>query len=136
MARTPTSTASPTVSPTPRVFLVTPSPTPSPTATIAPSATATSSTEPLALELSPSSGANNTEITVNGRGWDPGVFVTLKYLNQVGNQAGSTATVLVDERGRFTTKLTAHDDQGFPGAHQVTADDGVNSSQATFTATS
>lgn len=132
----PTASASPSISPSPRVFLVTPSPTPTPTSTVGPSATATASAEPLALELSPTSGANNTEITVNGRGWTPGVFVTVRYLNQVGGQAGSTAPpVLVDERGRFTTTVTAHDDQGIPGAHQVTADDGNNSDRATFTAT-
>ena len=137
VSRPPVPTANPSFSPTPRVFLVTPSPTPSPTATAtAASAGPTISSEPLALELSPSSGPNNSDITVNGRGWTPGVFVTLKYVNPVNGQAGSTATVLVDERGRFTTTLTAHDEQGVPGAHQVTADDGNDSAQATFTATS
>ena len=64
------------------------------------------------------------------------MFVTVKYFNQVGGQAGSTAPpVLADERGRFTTTLTAHDDQGIPGSHQVTADDGNNHDQATFIAT-
>ena len=126
----------PSVSPSPRVFLITPSPTPVPTATTAPTATPTIEQEPLSLELTPSSGPNNTEITVNGRGWTPGNFVTVDYLQQVGGTPGSSATVLIDVRGRFTTTHTARDPQGLPGAHDVVADDGDHRERATFTATS
>jgi DNA-directed RNA polymerase specialized sigma24 family protein len=131
----PTVTASASLSPSPRVFVITPSPTPTPTATSTPSPTPTISAEPRALDLSPSSGSNDTEITVSGQGWTPGTSVTVKYLTQVGAQAGSTASGDVDERGRFTTTLTAHDPQGLPGAHKVLASDGTNTHQATFNAT-
>jgi hypothetical protein len=126
-----------TVSPTPRVFVITPSPTPSATATPTATVTVTQTSgtgEPLSLELSPSSGPNDTKITVTGTGWTPGAFVTLQYLERVGQNAGSTATVLADDQGRFQTTLTAHDSQGLPGAHDVVADDGTNSTRATFTA--
>lgn len=128
-------TLDPSTSPTPRVFVITPSPKPSPTATVGPTATPTPtiSAEPLALELSPSSGPNDTEMTVNGTGWTPGATVTLQYLERLNQTAGSTASVVVDERGRFTTTLTAHDSRGLPGDHQVTADDGKHQSSATFT---
>jgi DNA-directed RNA polymerase specialized sigma24 family protein len=131
-------TLDPSTSPTPRTFVITPSPAPSPTATAAPTSggtpTPTISAEPLALQLSPSSGPNNTEITVNGAGWTPGATVTLQYLQQVDGTPGSTASAVVDERGRFTTTLTAHDQSALPGDHRVTANDGTNSSSATFTA--
>ncbi len=123
---------------TPRVFLITPSPTPTPTptATVAPpTATPTSATEPLSLEINPSSGPNDTKITVNGRGWTRGAFVQLAYLEQVGGNPGSSAAVQVDDLGRFTTTLTAHDSQGLPGPHSVTAGDGTNTATATFNAT-
>ena len=125
------------VSPTPRVFLITPSPLPpTPTMTATPTPTATVEQEQLSLELLPSSGPNHTEITVNGRGWTPGAFVTLEYRQQGNNNPpGSTATVLVDERGRFTTLLTARDPSGLPGPHDVVADDGANNERVTFTAT-
>jgi DNA-directed RNA polymerase specialized sigma24 family protein len=132
---TPTVTGTPTASPTPRVFEITPSPTPTPSVTATPSATATIVQEPLSLELTPSSGPNNTEITVNGRGWTPGQFVNVEYRQQVGGGAGSNATVLIDERGRFTTTLTARDPQALPGPHDVVADDGAHNARATFTAT-
>lgn len=131
----PTPVLTPSVSPTPRVYVITPSPTPTPTDTATASAQPTVSLEPLSLELVPSTGPNETEMTVNGRGWNPGSFVTVEYHLTVGNGTGSTATVLVDERGRFTTLLAAHDPNGLPGAHQVTADDGAHQASATFTAT-
>lgn len=132
-----TPTFDPSTSPSPRVFVITPSPTPSPTPSLAPSATPTPtiSAEPLALELSPSSGPNNTEITINGTGWTPGSTVTLQYVERLSQAPGSTASVVVDERGRFTTTLTAHDSQAVPGDHKVTANDGGHQSSATFTAT-
>lgn len=135
---TPSATPSPgttTTPPTPRVFLVTPSPTPTPSNTPSSSPTPTVSQEPLAITLDPSSGPNNTDFIVNGQGFTPGAPVTLKYLNSVGGQAGSTSSAIADERGRFTATLTAHDDQSIPGQHQVTAEDSEHVAQATFTAT-
>ena len=131
----PEPTVTPSVSPTPRYYVITPSPTPSLTAGPTATAEPTVSQEPLSLELVPSSGPNDTEMTVNGTGWTPGAFVTVEYHLTVGNGTGSTANVLVDERGRFSTLLAAHDPNGFPGAHQVTADDGAHQASATFTAT-
>lgn len=134
----PTGRPTPTSLTTPRVFLLTPSPapTPTPTATVAPpTATPTSVTEPLSLEINPSSGPNDTEVTVSGRGWTPGAFVQLAYLERVGGNPGSSAAVQVDGLGRFTTTLTAHDSRGLPGPHSITAGDGTNSATATFNAT-
>jgi DNA-directed RNA polymerase specialized sigma24 family protein len=132
-----TPTAPPGVAPTPRVFVITPSPTPPPTATATATATSSSgASEPLSLALSPSSGPNNSEITVTGAGWTPGAFVTVQYMERVGQNAGASATVLADDQGRFTTTLTAHDSQALPGPHDVVADDGDHSTRATFTATS
>ena len=133
---TPSITPSSTATPTPRVFIVTPSPTPTPTDTASSTDSATPVQEPLGITLNPSSGPNDTQITVNGQGWTPGTTVTLNYFNAVGGQPGSTATAVVDARGRFTTSLTAHDDQSIPGQHQVTAEDGTHATQATFNATS
>jgi hypothetical protein len=131
----PTPTVTPSLSPTPRVYVITPSPTPLPTDSASASAQPSVSLEPLSLEIVPSSGPNDTEMTVNGRGWNPGAFVTVEYHLTVGNGTGSTATVLVDDRGRFTTLLAAHDPNGLPGAHEVTTDDGSHQASATFTAT-
>ncbi len=128
--------ATPSVSPTPRTFQITPSPTPTPTLTAGPpTPSATISEEPLSLEIVPSSGPNNSEMTVNGRGWTPGAVVTVEYHLQVNNNTGSTASVVADERGRFTTLLTASDPANLPGPHEVTADDGAHQASATFTAT-
>lgn len=132
---TATASSGPSLSPSPRVFLITPSPTPPPTASPTPSATPTISAEPLSLALTPSSGQRDSEFTVNGQGWTPGAQVTVTYVESVSRNAGSTATVVVDERGRFTTTLSAHDSQGVPGPHDVTADDGTHQQTATFTAT-
>jgi hypothetical protein len=131
----PQPTITPSVSPTPRYYVITPSPTPSLTAGPTATAEPTVSLEPLSLELVPSTGPNDTELTVNGRGWTPGEFVTVDYHLTIGNATGSSSTVLVDERGRFSTLLAAHDPNGIPGDHQVTADDGAHQASATFTAT-
>jgi hypothetical protein len=125
-----------TVSPSPRVFIVTPSPTPTPTETATSTGSPTPSDDPIAITLSPTSGPNNTQITVSGQGWVPGSTVTLNYFNAVGGQPGATATATADDTGHFTTTLPAHDEQGIPGQHQVTAEDGTHATQATFNATS
>jgi DNA-directed RNA polymerase specialized sigma24 family protein len=125
----------PTLSPTPRVYVITPSPTPVPTATATPTPSATPSAQGLTLLLDPSSGPNDTTITVSGTGWTPGAAVTVQYLQRVGRSVGSSVTVAVDAQGTFTASLTAHDSGGFPGPHDVVADDGTHTTQATFTAT-
>ncbi|MCU1594894.1 MAG: hypothetical protein JWO12_2286 [Frankiales bacterium] len=130
-------TLDPSLSPTPNVFTITPSPTVAPTATATTAtATPTITAEPLTLLLTPSSGPNNSDIVVNGTGWTPGAMVTVEYLQSVGSAPGSQSTVQVDERGRFTTTVTAHDTQGIPGAHTVQASDGQNQASAEFNATS
>ena len=133
-------TASPTptvtTTPSPRVFIVTPSPTPSASASASSTDTASPTQAPITITLTPSSGPNDTAISVTGQGWTPGTTVSLSYFNAVGGQPGSTATAVVDEQGSFTTTLTAHDSQGIPGQHQVTAEDGTHATQASFTATS
>lgn len=130
-----TPTATPSVSPSPRVFVITPSPTPTPTLTATPTPTPTITAEPLSFELSPSSGPNNTEIVVTGRGWTPGATVTVQYHAGQNNQPTSETQVVVDERGRFTATVVANDPGGLPGPHDVTGDDGRITDRATFTAT-
>ena len=144
-APVPGATGNPTVRPTARVFLITPTPTPaapsasSPVATTTPSASATAeatiAAEPLSLVLTPSSGPNDTAITVNGTGWTPGAAVTVTYVQAVTGTPGSTATATVDTQGRFTAALTTHDAQALPGAHQVRAQDDMHQATASFTAT-
>jgi hypothetical protein len=132
MSATPTTSPTPTVSPSPRVFVVTPSPTPTPTDL----ASETPEPEPLGITLTPSSGPADADITVDGKGWTPGSTVTVQYFNAVGGGVGSMTTAVVDTRGRFTTTITAHDSQGLPGNHQVTAEDGTQAAQATYSASS
>jgi len=129
----PPGTPSPTASPSPRVFEVTPSPTPSPTATPTPTVTATD--VPLSLALDPASGPRDSEITVTGQGWTPGANVVVRFMNQVGGQAGATVTAVVDEAGSFVLTIVAHDDGNLPGQHDVVADDGTHQATATFTIT-
>lgn len=127
----PPATASPTASPSPRVFQVTPSPTPTPTPTPVP--TSTDSAVPLTLQLDPSSGPANSELTVSGQGWNPAAEVVVRFMNQVGGTAGATVTAVTDLTGSFVVSLTAHDDNGLVGAHNVVADDGTHTATATFT---
>jgi hypothetical protein len=123
--------SSPSVSPSPRVFLVTPSPTPPPTATATPTQTATASA---LVELDPSSGPMDTQITVTGQGWTPGAPVVVQFHNSLGGQSGATAEAVADQQGFFTTTLLAHDTQsGLPGPRTVSADDGTHHAEATFT---
>ena len=128
---------SPAVSPSPRVFLVTPSPTPTPTTDVSATPTATSSAGTLSVVLDPASGPRDTEITVTGQGWVPGQPVVVQFMNAFGGQAGATSQAIADEQGTFTTTISAHDSNPnpLPGPHQVTADDGVQHAEATFTVT-
>ncbi|MGZ6793921.1 MAG: hypothetical protein ACXVFV_13275, partial [Mycobacteriales bacterium] len=122
----------------PRVFLITPSPTPAPTAapTESPTPLPTASTgAPLTLQVSPSSGPNDSTLTVTGGGWTPGATVTVTYQAGLNGTAGSTVTATVSPDGTFATTLSAHDPSGVPGAHTVHADDGSQTADATFTAT-
>lgn len=127
-----TPSASPSVSPSPRVFLVTPSPTPTPSATATPTPTAT--VPSAVMSLDPSSGPMDTQITVTGQGWSPGAPIVVQFHNSLGGQAGATAEAVADGQGFFTTTLAAHDTQsGLPGPRTVTADDGTHHAEATFT---
>lgn len=132
---TPASTATPTISPTPRVFIITPPPTVAPTATPSDIGQPTVSAAPVTLELDPSSGPNDTEITVTGSGWTPGAAVHVSYLERFSGNPGSSADGIIDELGQFTVTLTAHDSQALPGPHTVTASDGVHQTSTEFTAT-
>lgn len=129
----PTGTASPTPPPSPRVFYVTPSPTPTPSAT--PTPTASTSTQ-AALQLDPATGPGGSQFTVTGAGWLPGAQVTIQYLNANGTTS-STQQVVTDPQGTFTTTLTASGTSlvNPAGPHTVTASDGSQQAQATFTAT-
>jgi hypothetical protein len=130
------SSASPTTSPSPRVFLVTPSPTPTPSVTATATPTATETTIAQIL-LDPPSGPRDTQITVTGQGFDPGVPIVVQFLNAFGGQAGATAQTTSDAQGTFTTTIAAHDSNPNPlvGPHTVTADDGAHHAEATFTVT-
>jgi len=123
--------SSPSVSPSPRVFLVTPSPTPTPSATPSPTPTETAAA---LVVLDPSSGPMETQITVTGQGWTPGAPVVVVFHNSLGGQAGATAEAVADQDGFFTTTLLAHDSQSnLPGPRTVSADDGTHHAEATFT---
>ncbi|HUR51053.1 MAG TPA: hypothetical protein VMZ11_02905 [Mycobacteriales bacterium] len=127
----------PTVSPSPRVFLVTPSPTPTPTESATPIPTATDT--PLAqLTLDPGAGPRDTVITVTGQGWTPGAAVVVQFHNAFGGQTGASSQTVVDAAGTFTTTVSAHDSSAnpLPGDHTVTADDATHHAEATFTVTS
>jgi DNA-directed RNA polymerase specialized sigma24 family protein len=136
-AVTSTPTSSTTLSPSPRVFLVTPSPTPTPSATATPTPTATETAPTADVVLDPSSGPKDTEITVTGQGWTPGSQVVVKFLNAFGGEAGATSQAVADDQGTFTTTIAAHDtsQNPLPGPHTVSADDGTHHAEATFTVT-
>lgn len=129
-------TPPPTGTPTPRVFYITPSPTPQPTLTATPTPTATA-TVVAQLQLDPPAGAGGTQITVTGSGWTPVTQVTVQYLNTNGTP-GSTVQVVTDANGTFVTTLTASNTSisNPPGPHTVTATNGTEQAQASFTATS
>jgi hypothetical protein len=71
---------------------------------------------------------------VTGTGFAPGAEVLVEYLDPTGAATGSSATAVADERGRFTTDLTAQDPNNFPGEHTVRATDGQRTAEATYTA--
>jgi hypothetical protein len=137
----PFPTTFPTLSgqPSPRVFTVTPTPSPGSSGGLGPSSASTASpepaTEPLSLTLDPTSGPNGATLSVQGTGWTPRGNVTLDYLDPLGRQTGSHATVTVDARGRFTTTLSAQDPSNLPGRHTVRANDGTQTASAAYQVT-
>lgn len=108
------------------VFVITP---PSPSPEPAPSLRLTAE-----LSVSPSSGANGTELTVEGTGFTPFRTVTVTYLDPTGAATGATATGTADGDGTFTATLAAQDPQNLPGRHTVQASDGQQRASAGFTA--
>jgi hypothetical protein len=79
-----------------------------------------------AIRLDPASGPRGTQISVAGRGWNPGTTVSVRY----GALGGSSATATADARGRFVATLTANG--ALPGSYQVTATDSAQSASATY----
>jgi len=133
----PTVTPTPvlTVSPTPRVTYLPPSQTPLPTATATATPSATDTGVPVepTVTLDPTSGPNDTLITVSGTNWLPNSSVTVTYSSQIAT--GATVNTQTGPRGRFTTTIQAHDGNPIPGPHTVSVTDGVHSASATFTQT-
>lgn len=124
--------------PSPTVFLVTPSPssvTTAPTSSPARSASASApepANEPLSLMVNPTRGPNGATVTVQGTGWRRRGTVTLDYIDPLGRQTGSHATVAVDARGRFTTTISAEDPSNLPGRHTIRAADGASRASASY----
>jgi DNA-directed RNA polymerase specialized sigma24 family protein len=131
----PLPTTFPTLSgnPSPTVFFVTPSPSPGSTVGGSPPPFSPEpATEPLTLSADPTSGPNDTTVTLQGTGWSPRAAVTIDYLDPLGRPTGSRAGATVDARGRFTTTLSAHDPSNLPGRHTIRATDGTQTVSATF----
>ncbi|MHB8340318.1 MAG: sigma-70 family RNA polymerase sigma factor [Mycobacteriales bacterium] len=127
---TPTGPASPAASPSPSPSATASRPTPSPT----PSRSTQPPAGPATIVLNPSSGPNGTTLTVTGSGWDPGLTVTLRYLDPVGQPAGPVATAVAGPNGTFTQRIVAEDRSNLPGPHQVSASNGKQSASAVFQA--
>jgi hypothetical protein len=134
---TPTPTPVLTVSPTPQVTYLPPSqtPSPTPTLTVAPTATETVPPTSATLAIDPTSGPNDTTVTVSGTNWLPNTQLTLSYRSRIGNTDGATAQVMSDATGTFSTTISAHDPQALPGPHDIVVTDGVTEQTITFTAT-
>ena len=132
---TSTSTATATASAFPTTSVYTISPTPVAT-TAAPTAVRTTApaTDPLGITVDPRSGPNGATLVVSGTGWLPGSEVTLVYYDTLDRPTGSSATAVVDERGRFTTQLAAQDPTGFPGEHEIRATNGSQTASTTYDA--
>jgi hypothetical protein len=106
--------------------------TPTSATTTTPS-TATTTAPPVVatIDISPTSGPRGTPIVVTGRGWNPGVPVTVRYS---GTLATSTASATPNGHGHFTVRLTANG--ALPGTYTVSAEDGTQSASQQFTQTS
>jgi hypothetical protein len=141
----PSPTASPTPSATPSVTATaTRTSRPSATSTATATATRSASATPPAtydpqpgdeqITLSRTVGRNDTEVTVRGFGWKPGLLVRLSYHGPLG-PTGSTAEAVPDANGEFVTRIVCHDPQNIPGPHTIRATNGSQSTSASFTAT-
>ena len=131
----PTSFPSLSGQPSPRVFLITPTPSPVGSghgSTSSPTSGPEPATEPLTLTTDRASGPNGATLTIQGTGWTPRGSVTIDYVDPLGRQTGSHATVTVDARGRFTTTLSAQDPSNLPGRHSIRATDGTRSAATTY----
>jgi hypothetical protein len=130
---TPSRLATPTRRPSPsRIPSLTP--TSAPVTSRAPHSSSVPNTVPAGISLSPTSGPNNSTVTVTGRGFRPGATVTVTYSSSLG-LVQSTNRATVGEDGTFSTSIVAADPSGIPGPHNVNASDGARSASATFTAT-
>ncbi|MCW2679624.1 MAG: Neocarzinostatin family [Frankiales bacterium] len=115
------------------VFVIPPPPPPPPPPSpVEP--TAVPAGDALALTVDPATGPNGAVVTVSGTGFTPGAQVTVDYLDPTGAATGSQTVVVADERGRFTSELTAQDPNNLPGDHVVRASDGTLTAEATYTA--
>ena len=131
----PTLTPTPTLTAFPTTSVFTISPTPAAT-TATPTAVRTTAPaeDPFGITIDPQSGPNGATITVNGTGWLPGTEVTVTYFDTFGRETQSRSTVVVDERGRFTTTIGAVDPTNIPGPHEVRASNVAQSTSATYDA--
>jgi hypothetical protein len=82
---------------------------------------------PATIALSPAEGPQGTQIRVSGRGWTPGATVVVRYQATLGS---SSASAIVDDRGRFTATVTAN--APLPGSYRVQASDGTESASAPY----
>lgn len=132
---TPSPTPTLTASPAARVTYLPPSQTPVPTATATASVSESPTATPIqpTLTIDPTSGPNDTQITVTGTNWLPNASITVSYKSQIAT--GATVTVQSDAAGSFSTPIQAHDDNPIPGPHTVEVTDGTNSNSVTFTQT-
>ncbi|MFN2536864.1 MAG: hypothetical protein ABR549_01775 [Mycobacteriales bacterium] len=133
---TPSPAPALSVSPTPHVTYLPPSQTPVPTATASPTTTASATEPPITptVTIDPTSGPNDTLITVSGANWTPDATIDVSYRSQFGAQ-GAEATVQADASGSFLTTIQAHDPNPIPGPHQVVVTDGAATESVTFTQT-
>jgi hypothetical protein len=114
-----------TASPAARVTYLPPSQTPEPTLTASETATASPTDIPHpTVTIDPTTGPNDTLITVSGTLWTPNATIDVSYRSQIG-AVGATATVQADASGSFTTTILAHDPNPIAGPHQVFVSDGT-----------
>lgn len=108
-----------------------PSPSPTPTAIVIPSASPSPSPTPTetddgelknpTLRIDPTSGPNNTIMTIYGTDWNPNTTVVIKYLTVTGG-TGAQVTAISGPRGGFKISLRAHETLfNTPGRHTVRA---------------
>ena len=123
---TPTPSLTATATPTPRPRRTTPPPA---TATARPTRIGPVVAGPPEISIDPSSGPNNQAVNVTGQGWEPGLSVTIAYVNLLGQTTSSTSAV-IDARGRFSAVLVCSDP--VPGRHTIRASDGTNTASQSY----